>query len=232
MPLEYALKTLNTQSLWLANPTIWKDPFEKRFLEASYKQEGKSLEFPFKDRVFCICMTQTSTSEAYWNTYSKDQIGISFKINKEALVKQLEQLDDLEVYIGRVEYMKTSDIKKHLWNIPFSSPMPKYGGREFYIRLLFLKRIAFEYENEVRIIVIKKYKTQEEGISLHYDIDNTNLFNSIILDPRLENETTLMLKELFANKYKFHSYMSGKTKVHRVLKSQLYSDIKPQKLEL
>ena len=40
MPLEFALKTLNEKKLWLANPTSWKDPFEKRFIEAQYESKN------------------------------------------------------------------------------------------------------------------------------------------------------------------------------------------------
>ena len=51
MPLEYALKTLAERKLWFANPVTWKDPFEKRFIEAEY-ENGKngSREFPWKNR--------------------------------------------------------------------------------------------------------------------------------------------------------------------------------------
>ena len=111
MPLEYALKTLAERKLWFANPVTWKDPFEKRFIEAEY-ENGKngSREFPWKNRVFCICMTQTMTSEAYWNTYNRQQIGIEFRIDKRQMYEELLNVrNEYDIYIGRVEYMKTSD---------------------------------------------------------------------------------------------------------------------------
>lgn len=232
MPLEYALTTLNNKTLWFANPAIWSDPFEKRFLEATYNRGGRNTVFPWKDRTFCICMTQTMTSEAHWNTYSKDAIGISFRINKEELVNQLENLIDWNVYIGKVEYMKTADIKKNLSQIPFKTPMPKYRSREFFVRLLLLKRVAFEYENEIRVIIVKKNKTQEKGISVPFNCNNTDLIHSIMLDPRLGDEVTKMLKEVFVQKYSFTPFVINDRPKYRVLKSQLYADLKPPKLDL
>ena len=40
MPLERVLEMLTNQTLWFANPTIWKDPFEKRFIENKYEIDG------------------------------------------------------------------------------------------------------------------------------------------------------------------------------------------------
>jgi len=45
MPLENALRSLNEKYLWFANPFTWKDPFEKRFLEAKYIKKGKEVGF-------------------------------------------------------------------------------------------------------------------------------------------------------------------------------------------
>lgn len=74
MPLEYALSALKNKSLWFANPTTWTDPFEKRFLEAKYTKGGREITFNWPGRVFCTCMTQTQSSEAYWNAYSHGEI--------------------------------------------------------------------------------------------------------------------------------------------------------------
>lgn len=233
MPLEYALKTLNEKKLWFANPTSWKDPFEKRFIEALYVSKNRRIiPFAWKDRVFCICMTQTAVSEAYWNTYSYQQIGIEFRINKKQLYNELKKIQSqYDIFIGKVEYMKTSDIKKKsISSIPFSKPIPKLK-RELKARLLLLKRIAYKYEDEIRIILVKKNKTKEKGINLEYKCKNTDLIKKIILDPSLDNNTTALLKEVFINKYDFRP-RKRKGPISRVLKSQLYANQEPQKLTI
>ena len=113
MPLENALQSLKGKYLWFANPSTWKDPFERRFLEAKYIKNGKEVNFNWKDKVFCTCLTQTQTSEAYWNIYKHNNIGIEFKINRKELLEELKKYDDTyNIYVGRAEYLKTSDIKK------------------------------------------------------------------------------------------------------------------------
>lgn len=236
MPLEYALKTLNEKKLWFANPTSWKDPFEKRFIEAQYKSKsGRLSSFAWKDKVFCICMTQTATSEAYWNTYSYQQIGIEFRVNKRQLYNELLKIQSqYDIYIGKVEYMKTSDIKKKpISSIPFGNPIPKVNSSEWKARLLLLKRIAYKYEDEIRIILVKKNKTKEQGINLEYQCKNTDLIETIVLDPSLADNTTALLKDVFENKYNFKPKLD-KNGGHqrRVLKSQLYAVQKPQILTI
>lgn len=225
MPLDYALQTLNNKALWFANPATWPDPFEKRFIEAKYLRRGKEVTFNWQGRVFCTCMTQTQSSDAYWNAYSKGEIVIEFRIKRDILLKELEKhADTYEIFIGKVEYMKTSDIKtKELKLIPFDPPVSvALNSPEFAARLFMLKRIAFQYEDEVRIIALKKNKTQELGIELHYACNNNELISRIVLDPRLGDNTTLMLQNYFSEKYGFTPYISGKTIVNRVLRSQLY----------
>ena len=235
MPLEYALKTLNEKKLWFANPTSWKDPFEKRFIEAQYKsKKGKLSSFAWKDRVFCICMTQTITSEAYWNTYSYQQIGIELRVNKRQLYHELKKIQNqYDIYIGKVEYMKTSDIKKQpISSIPFGNPIPKENTPGWNARLLLLKRNAYKYEDEIRIILVKKNKTKEQGIYLEYQCENTDLIETIVLDPALADNTTVLLKEVFENKYGFMPKQNKKGSQRRVLKSQLYAIQKPQTLTI
>lgn len=231
MPLEYALDTLNHKHLWFANPTTWKDPFEKRFITATYKKQGNvSRNFAWKDRVFCICMTQTATSEAYWNTYSHHSIGIELKFLRTRLLEALEEMAELyDVFIGKVEYMKTSDIKKSLPDIPFNPNCNRnIGTKECKARLLLLKRIAYRYEDEIRIMIIKKKPTKENGIYLTYACSNTDMIDSITLDPSIDKNVTKLLKDTFVNNYGFRPVLNK----YRVQKSSLYIDVKPAEISL
>ena len=159
MSLESALNTLNNSVMWFASPTTWKDPFESRFVDAKYKHNGKLKSFPLKDKVFCACYTETAASEAYWTPYSQQQVGVEFVINRNELLKQLEShANRYDIYIGKVEYMKTASIKRPLSMIPFSVPHPRVWTKEWCARLLLLKRNAYKYEDEMRIMIIKKEK--------------------------------------------------------------------------
>ena len=171
MPLEYALGRLKNKQLWLANPTQWEDSFEKRFVTAKYIDDaGKEKNFSWLGRVFCICFTQTPRSEAYWSVYSRKEIGIQLRVNREELLKELDEFskdnDNFKVYIGKFEYMKAIDIKKPLSQIPMVDKPKNINRSDFKARLLLLKRKDFKYENEIRVIVVKQKATLEEGIKL------------------------------------------------------------------
>ena len=238
MPLENALKTLSNQELWFADPSTWKDPFEKRFLDSDYVDtNGEDKSIPFGKRTYCMCTTQTQTSEAYWNAYSQKQIGIEFIFNRSELLKQIETYTDTyDIYIGKVEYLPTHEIKKNkISQIPFSTSLPN-NTKDIFVRLLLLKRIAYHYEDEIRIILIKKRAAIEDkpaGIKLNYRCENQSLISHIILDPSIEQYTTELLKETFISKYGFKSNVNSETgkTTSVVLKSALYSAQKRATLE-
>ena len=222
MPLEYALDTLNQGHLWFANPTIWKDPFEKRFLEAQYHLQAlnKDIEFPWLGRVFCSCFTQVSTSEAYWNRIS-DGIGIEFKFIRDCLLAILESYDQdnqCDIYIGKIEYLPTKDIQSSKFLQNYTQGLQSEEDRA---KLLFVKRLAYKYEEEIRIIIVRKEKTKSQGCYVTYDVStSTNLIDTITLDPRIGKNVETMLKSLFCSQYHFASPIG---KPSRVQKSMLYT---------
>jgi hypothetical protein len=216
MPLEFALGMIKDKYLWLCNPTIWKDPFEKRFIDAKYLKGSSEKTYPIKGQLFCMCMTQTTTSEAHWNIYSNGQIGISFKIRRKQLLNVLSNhIDDYDIYIGKVNYLRSQDIKKSLSEIETIKDIKPFNinNRKLQIQLLLLKRIAFKYEDEIRILAVKKYKTKENGIKLSYSIEPNKLIDTITIDPNVGLNTEHTLKKLFTHEYNFE----------KVYKSQLYS---------
>ena len=235
MSLENALRTLETRSLWFANPENWKDPFEKRFLNAKYISKGEEVAFNWKDRLFCTCVTQTISSEAFWHTYSQGEIGVEFRIDRAVLLDELKKHSSTyDIFIGKVEYMKTTDIKQELKKIPFNPPISVgVNTNEFASRLFLLKRNAFRYEDELRIILLKQNKTQEKGITLKYNCDNTKLIRRIILDPNLKEYTYKTLKEVFVSKYGLTPITKKDSTIYsRVIKSQLYASPKIATLKI
>lgn len=227
MPLEHALDLLINKRLWFANPTIWKDPFEKRFIVNKYDIGGVQRDFPWMNRVYAMCMTQTSTSEAYWNTYANNDIGISFKFNRQNLLAELERISNtngVRIFIGRVEYQKTSDIKRNLSKNPFLNvggvPISNIGKEETKVRLLLLKRIAYRYEDEIRFFVVRDKTANIKGTFVPFGIPNTSMIEAITIDPNIGVNTVKMLKKIFENDYGFLPRAHNQKRVQRSL---LYS---------
>ncbi len=235
LSLERVLDMLTNQTIWFANPTIWKDPFEKRFIENNYNVGGVQKPYPWKGRVYCMCATQTATSEAYWNTYSASEIGVSIKFNRQNLLNELDRISNAgtRIYIGKVEYQQTHKIKGNLSsNIflnPSGSPIINLNKEELKVRLLLLKRLAYQYENELRFFIIKDKPAKQSGTLLKYNIKNTDLIDSLSLDPRIGPMTVDLLRREFENNYGFQPISRTQKRVQRSL---LYAEEKPMVIRL
>lgn len=222
MPLEYALAFFETGGFWFAKPTVWEDPYEKRFIDATYN--GK--KFIWKDRVFCTCMTGIHSSEALWNMYSKNSIAVQFCLRREDLLYILNDYvkdnPTHEIYIGRVEYLNTNEINMPLKQIPFSVPSPSINpnNSKLAAKLLLLKRIAYEYEKEIRIMIVKPMSTSENGISVPYDKNNLNFIERITLDPKISRYEEIAFKKVF------NYFLHNNTTRSKVFKSSLYKQKK------
>lgn len=222
LPLERALNLLNSQKLWFANPREWPDPFERRFIDASYTGGTK---FAWKDRVYCSCFTNNATSEASWNAYSKGDICIKFVLDRQELLNVLDNYLATnvhnQVYFDKVEYLQAKNITKPLLKIPFITPLTagvKVTSMEFKERLLLLKRKAFEYEDEYRAIIVKPKTAKAKGILV--DIPDVHaLIKKIMVGPSVGDDTFSVLRNLFVNTYGFT--------ITDIERSDLYKSLPP-----
>ena len=208
MSLEHALNLLNSKSIWFSSPEMWHDPYEKKFIDAFYDSTDR---FAWKGRVFCSCFTDNATSEASWNAYSNNPDCIQFTFHRKALFNVLEACQNdnpkNKVYFDKVEYMQTKDIESPLSKIPFDpkvSDKVRIKSTEIKVRLLMLKRKAFEYEKEYRAIIVKPKITKEHGIKVSIP-DIHALIAKITIGPKVEEDTFKMLKEMLIDKYYFNS---------------------------
>lgn len=233
MSLENGLCTMKNHQLWFANPTIWSDPFEKRFIEAQYKVGAASRKFTWKDRVYCACFTNVASNEAAWKVYTDKSLGVEFAVNREELINALDAYSannpHHNIYIGKVEYMQTKNIRKaDVNNIPFNpTPAGGYTTAEFKARLLMLKRMAFSYENEIRIIIVRPDISKVVGIQVPF-ADSNLMFKSITLDPNMGELTTEVLKKAIPTAEFLNC---GVPCNDRIKKSRIYTPSKPTNLK-
>ena len=221
MHLAYALDLLQNNRLWFANPVEWEDPFESRFLIANL-QDSKTSKvdvFPWSNKVFCACFTNCAASEAHWKRSGEDSIMLHF--NRQILLDNLRKLpDNMQVYIGRVEYKETRDITKaDLTKIPFNKPVPNKGNiNDYCARLLLLKRNAFRYEEEIRVmIVINVNNGKKKGeYFLQWDAME-KMISTITLFPFKNEDSNLKLAQFLSSNFAV-----------KVVKSRLYRKHKPK----
>lgn len=223
--LGNAQKSISNSNFWFSNPSEWEDPFEKLFIEAKYKYNGQNYDFPFKNQLFCFCITEEDNSLASWKAYSDDQITIRFQINTKEFVSLLELQTDFQVYIGKVRYLatkqingKTGPVNFDLKNL-FNNELP-YKNK---LDLLLLKRYAFRYEKEYRIILVSKSITErKKGIVVPY---NPNLIHELISEIKIGPSKDVQLVQNLKNQFKSLG-------VKKVSQSKLISPFEPREYKL
>lgn len=221
MPIERALELLDTGKLWFANPECWNDPFESRFLTAKYTAKNslntKAKRFPWKDKLFCCCFTENSTSEASWKAYGKDDMVVNLTFKRAEFIDVLCK-SGYKVFFDKVEYKRTNDLRKRVTQIPFDPPLKdsNFGSDEMNARLMLLKRVSFEYEKEFRAMIVKPRAAKGEGIYLDLPTPLPSLIKDITFGPLVGDRIFSLLKDTLISKYGFNS-----SQIHQ---SELYKE--------
>lgn len=140
---------VQSQALTFVQPMLWEDPQEsspfRQFIEGLHNEWEQLVFTACYFKTFGQCWTRLSESDAMWRIYSYNKKAIRVKIKKDALLL-LDNVDAIDVtYQDTVfEYQDEKDIKKD------------------YLRALCQKRIAFQHEQEIRLIHHYRFLNDED----------------------------------------------------------------------
>lgn len=214
IPLKYLIPLVVNKKLRIDKVSKWEDPYENFFLKSNfytyasfYKQNIQVHTDDIINRTYGQSWTMREESDAMWRIYSNkgdiENIAIRVKIKIDNLFNIVYTSDECMATtgIGPVNY-KTDDEITHwmqgLNNI--DSEFPNFAEQS-----LFIKRIPFAHEEEVRIIISKDTQTPAEEF-LSYDIPDLNVIEDFILDPRLneedEEQITQKLEDIGVDRHK------------------------------
>ena len=136
----------------LNNPIRWKDPFEKIMVEGNYDK----LEYK-KPATYAACFTKLSNSEAHWRMYTNEkQICVRVEFDMENFIGALMLGGAEHFFIGNVSYdllersIKAIGSKRSKYH---KIAIPENFMDNDYVDLLLLKRPAFKWEEETRIVL-------------------------------------------------------------------------------
>ena len=159
MPLDRLVKSVENNELVFVSPNAWYDPFEQLYYGVDCSSRGYITE-----DIACMCVSEKSSTneDASWRVYadSSDK-AVRVSIDQTALLNLLEDYastNGFKVYIGKVDYSFEKKEIKSLHtpsSVNHSTYFPNYMSREHYLSVMLLKRKAFQYENEVRIFLVK-----------------------------------------------------------------------------
>lgn len=190
MTLEAFITSMYCKSWRFFEPSKWNDRFEQRFYCANYHMAGAVGNTP---QLFATCVTREKNSEAAWKVYSHGQsLGmhclqleldiakLRSEIRKSGLSYEERPVTyKNEGYIIGLHKKRNpkSDYKKYF--APFS--------KASFLDLLALKREAYEYEQEVRLFVIRQNPSQirntyKRAESQDISMDWRNVINSVRID--------------------------------------------------
>lgn len=172
----------------LVRPKKWNDPFENIFLNSPVKNtNGENGSFDFHDDVYAQCWTLETASDAMWQIYSREEDAIRLRTTVEKLICSMRAVHgnwaDACCFIGRIKYHTESELREF-----GKSMFIDYFGAEAIARSLLIKRKAYKYENEVRLIYIAPNKTKDSDYVYKYKVDPLKVFDQAMIDGRVSKE--------------------------------------------
>jgi len=175
MSYERLKETLRNKSLSMSKPKTWEDPYETFLMKNKARmKDGTIVSFDeIKNKIYCQCWSLRKECEGLWKVHAKDEYKhVKIKSNANKLMKYFYDIKNifhyLSYFIGRVSYFEEDffkDLVKDGIGPYFSSVMSTYMA---IIYSLLIKRKAFEYEDEVRLIF---------NVNEHEEIDPSTVEN-------------------------------------------------------
>jgi hypothetical protein len=177
----------------LVKPMAWDDPFENFVLGLKGRlTSGEVVEFAQRYDFYGQCWTLTGASDAMWRIYSSDKSSVRIKARTRALVERFAREAIGIVLAGKVRYLGTDGLLKWARRVIRDAEVPDV---RLLGRTLFVKRMAFSHEREVRLLYFDA--RGEHPQFFQYHIDPHALVEEITVDPRLKDEEAAeLIKEI------------------------------------
>lgn len=195
IPFTHLLELLSNSKLTLVKPKLWDDPYENFLFKQTVKVESGDI-IPLKkieESVYGNCWTLNSDSDFSWRVYAptKEGIQIESTVGKlhDHLNEKMPNNPTKFIKVGKVQYRTWEEIRKIYEQKNGFSPMEIIGTFS-----LFMKRLEFVAENEIRVIA-ENFESHEED-TWELDLDPNTLINNILIDPRLSDRKFAVIKKV------------------------------------
>ncbi len=214
---EYLEDLINTNKNKLVPISKWDDPFEAFLLSQSVnlRNGGQASLSTFYNGIYGQCWSlNAKESDATWRIYSPKKNGIRVKTTIGKLWDSFYDLNNQNARIcfaiGKVNYWDENDIRKKFQGTHFSNYIDSQLNQ--ITETLFIKRLEFEHENEVRILYhdINNQIQNQTTPLFEYNINSIDFIEEMLADPRMYD----------GDFKKFKSFVNGKNM--QIEKSKLY----------
>ncbi len=161
MPASRVLDIIEKEphQIGFVSPDLWYDPYETKFLNTDYTM----LDGYKQPKIYCFCARMDNLNEeASWKIYKKENeplLRLSIRtIDFLLSLDKFAREHTCDLYFSKVDYkLKRKEIDGlYLPSSPYFHEYFDGFNDKQYVRVMSLKRWAFNYENEYRIFVIPK----------------------------------------------------------------------------
>jgi len=193
---EHLVQLFKEKKYALVSPLKWEDPFEKLWSQLVFKE--KVQHDAMVKRVYGSCLTYKSRSDALWNIYSRNWLGIRICLDLDELQTQMEGSSELSfgrTWFGEVNYLRDLDLKRKAESLVKTVNLPGIDHTEILANVWLNKRTGYSHEDEMRVFFVSpENKTEESNDIFKFSIDPHKLIKSIHIDPRAPTELFETLK--------------------------------------
>jgi hypothetical protein len=179
---------------WFDKPTNWPDKYEKHIAKSLFDDGA-----PFDNMVvYAKCFTFQHSSEPLWRL-QKDRVRIRLRlrdlIESFSRAKRLDGGPLPKLYIGRARYMEPWLIRRAIDELKQAKEPVKSA---LAAPALLMKRLGFNYENEIRAcFVFKKGTIDEDALKIEVA---ANAINEMMINPYADDETEFDLRDRFEDR--------------------------------
>ena len=179
---------LTNQTMVFNNINKWEDVYEnfvqKEHITLLNSNHGTISKFAYYGQSW----TSLEESDAMWRIYShpKDNYAVKVKTVYPKIVKMYLSNRDMQIEdeVDRVYYEEGKAINDWLLK---NTPMNLHAYLQLVYESLFVKRLEFKHEMEVRVI-IRPLSVKECHDSISLKFDPVEMFDEIVIDPRVSEE--------------------------------------------
>lgn len=221
--LEYFLDSFISKTNMLVEVKKWDDPFENFIVKLPHQKADGTVSRIENTGYFGQCWTLNCETDFMWRVYTSDKENVKVKSSIKKLISSIESAPEYKLYktkseksiegyksgeryvlifdcsVGLLKYLPVNEFRRlnnsrKLKDVYFEDP-------------LFIKRMEFTNEKEVRII-LHYWDSDLIGIPdlddhFSYKIDPNFLFDEIVFDPRIHKKKFQAYKDyLVVNGFK------------------------------
>lgn len=189
IPLKYVLNMFDNKVIRFDNIRKWEDVYENFVDKENIQLQNSTRSDIPRSQYFGQSWTVQEESDAMWRIYSPTRQSVRVKTVYPLIFggcsswNSKNKDNPMWTTIDYVSYADEGEINKWLVS---NSPMNYWAFYEMQTEGLFIKRLEFDHEKEVRVILRNDKIENLDYIEI--DFDPYKVFREIVIDPRVSED--------------------------------------------